>query len=61
MEESVYVDLKIEVDPSLPTSRAHQVADEVERKLAEAFPEVVDVVVHVEPAHAAAVAAGTHR
>jgi cation diffusion facilitator family transporter len=54
MEESVYVDLKIEVDPSLPTARAHQVADEVERKLAEAFPQVVDVVVHVEPAHAPA-------
>jgi cation diffusion facilitator family transporter len=50
MEESVYVDLKIEVDPSLPTSRAHAVADEVERKLSAAFPQVVDVVVHVEPA-----------
>lgn len=49
MEESVYVDLKIEVDPGLPTSRAHALADEVERKLAEAFPQVVDVVVHVEP------------
>jgi cation diffusion facilitator family transporter len=49
MEESVYVDLKIEVDPSLPTLRAHDVADEVERRLAEAFPQVVDVVVHVEP------------
>jgi cation diffusion facilitator family transporter len=49
MEESVYVDLKIEVDPSLPTARAHELAHEVENKLTAAFPQVVDVVVHVEP------------
>jgi cation diffusion facilitator family transporter len=50
MEDSVYVDLKIEVDPAMPTARAHEVADEVERRIAAAFPQVVDVVVHVEPA-----------
>ena len=50
MEESVYVDLKIEVDPTLPTARAHELAHEVERRLTSAFPQVVDVVVHVEPA-----------
>lgn len=50
MEESVYVDLKIEVDPALPTVSAHDLAHEVERKLTTAFPQVVDVVVHVEPA-----------
>lgn len=50
MEESVYVDLKIEVDPDLTTAMAHQVADEVEKKLTDAFPQIVDVVVHVEPA-----------
>ncbi len=50
MEESVYVDLKIEVDPQLSTARAHEVADEVEQRLHAAFPQVVDVVVHVEPA-----------
>jgi cation diffusion facilitator family transporter len=50
MEESVYVDLKIEVDPQLSTARAHAVADEVEERLHAAFPQVVDVVVHVEPA-----------
>jgi cation diffusion facilitator family transporter len=49
MEESVYVDLKIEVDPALPTARAHDVADQVERALAQAYPQVVDVIVHVEP------------
>ncbi len=49
MEGSVYVDLKIEVDPQLTTERAHALAHEVERVLTSAFPEVVDVVVHVEP------------
>ncbi|NVJ07809.1 cation transporter [Myxococcus sp. AM001] len=49
MEESVYVDLKIEVDPQLTTAQAHEVADRVERMLQAAYPQVVDVVVHVEP------------
>ncbi len=49
MEGSVYVDLKIEVAAQLPTARAHEVADEVERRIAAEFPEVIDVVVHVEP------------
>lgn len=49
MEGSVYVDLKIEVDPALPTAGAHQLADEVERALMAELPQVVDVVVHVEP------------
>lgn len=52
MEESVYVDLKIEVDPLLTTAGAHEVADLVEERLHAAFPQVVDVVVHVEPARA---------
>nr|WP_211194509.1 cation diffusion facilitator family transporter [Pyxidicoccus fallax] len=50
MEESVYVDLKIEVDPNLSTAQAHEVADRVERTLQDTYPQVVDVVVHVEPA-----------
>jgi cation diffusion facilitator family transporter len=54
MEDSVYVDLKIEVDPQLSTAQAHKVADEVEQKLHASYPQVVDVVVHVEPAHALA-------
>jgi cation diffusion facilitator family transporter len=50
MEGTVYVDLKIEVEPQLTTARAHELADEVEARLQAEFPEVVDVVVHVEPA-----------
>ncbi|MEW6434548.1 MAG: cation diffusion facilitator family transporter [Myxococcota bacterium] len=49
MEGSVYVDLKIDVDPGLSVEDAHHVSDEVEKALTRAFPEVVDVVVHVEP------------
>jgi len=52
MEGTVYVDLKIEVEPRMSTARAHDLADAVEAKLQAAFPEVVDVVVHVEPARA---------
>ncbi len=55
MEGTVYVDLKIEVDPQMSTAHAHELADAVEARLQAEFPEVVDVVVHVEPArsHAA--------
>jgi cation diffusion facilitator family transporter len=52
MEDSVYVDLKIEVAPNLTTAQAHEVADQVEQALHASFPQVVDVVVHVEPAKA---------
>ncbi len=49
LEESVYVDLIIEVDPGLPTAEAHRLADRVEESICAAFPQVTDVVVHVEP------------
>jgi cation diffusion facilitator family transporter len=52
IEDSVYVDLKIEVNPQLTAAQAHEVADQVEHKLHGSFPQVVDVVVHVEPAQA---------
>ncbi|MGZ3458749.1 MAG: cation diffusion facilitator family transporter [Archangium sp.] len=50
MEGTVYVDLKIEVDPQLTTAQAHDLADAVEARLQAELPVVVDVVVHVEPA-----------
>lgn len=49
MEGSVYVDLKIHVDPQLSIERAHAASDAVEQAISQAFPEVIDVVVHVEP------------
>ncbi len=42
------VDVVVTVDPALPTSASHRIADEVERVLAERF-EARDVTVHVEP------------
>src|SRR5262245_3948476 len=42
------VDVVVTVDPLLPTSAAHQIADDVERVLAERFG-THDVTVHVEP------------
>ncbi len=54
MEESIWVDLTIDVNPKMTTAQAHELADEVERRLMAAWPRVVDVVVHVEPAQSAA-------
>lgn len=45
----VLVDLHCQVDPSLSVPEAHDIAESVERAVAEAFPEVVDVIVHHEP------------
>jgi len=46
---AVYVDLIAFVDGSRPLREAHDVADRVEAAVQAAFPEVVDVVVHLEP------------
>ncbi|HET8644542.1 MAG TPA: cation diffusion facilitator family transporter [Vicinamibacteria bacterium] len=47
---AVYVDLVIHVDGNMSLLQAHAVADQVEAALMRAHPEIVDVVVHVEPA-----------
>ncbi len=49
LEGSVYVDLTIDVDPQLTVQKAHDAADQVERLITTTFPEVVEVLVHVEP------------
>jgi cation diffusion facilitator family transporter len=56
MEESIWVDLTIQVDPSMTTAEAHAVAHEVEDRLKTNWPRVVDVVVHIEPAGASSAA-----
>lgn len=48
-EGEVYMDLHILVDPNMTIERAHRVAGEVEAALNKKFPQVVDIVVHVEP------------
>ncbi len=47
--EAVYVDLVAFVDGSRPLREAHEVSDRIEAAVQTAFPEVVDVVVHLEP------------
>ena len=46
---AVYVDLVVHVDGTMSLAAAHAVADRVEAALMRAHPEIVDVVVHVEP------------
>ena len=47
---AAYVDLIVHLDGELTLREAHQVADRIEAALASALPQIVDVVVHVEPA-----------
>jgi cation diffusion facilitator family transporter len=47
---AVYVDLVVHVDGDLSLHAAHDVADRIEGVLQQAHPEIVDVVVHLEPA-----------
>ena len=48
--DSVFVDLHCLVHPEMPVGEAHGIAHKVEEEIMRKFPEVVDVVVHVEPA-----------
>ena len=48
--DAVYVDLIAHVDGSLSLQAAHDVADRIEAALQKAHPQIVDVVVHLEPA-----------
>jgi cation diffusion facilitator family transporter len=47
--DAIYVDLHIKVNPAMDADQAHGVASEVERRIADKLPGVVDTVVHVEP------------
>ncbi len=48
-EDDVHLDLRVRVDPAMATEQAHAIASEVERRLKEHIPGVVDAVVRVEP------------
>ena len=45
----VYVDMHVQVAPDMTVEEGHAVAEEVERAICRRFPEVVDVIVHLEP------------
>lgn len=48
-EAEVYVDLHIQVDPQFTVAQGHEIAEAVERTLAEQYAQVVDVIAHLEP------------
>jgi len=47
--DEIFADIHITVEAALPVSRAHDISEEVERRLKEAVPGLVEVVVHIEP------------
>jgi cation diffusion facilitator family transporter len=47
--DAVYVDLTVHLDAAMSLRQAHDVADRIEAELEKAHPEIVDVVVHLEP------------
>ncbi len=47
--DAVYVDLTVHLDGQMSLRQAHDVADRIEAELERAHPEIVDVVVHIEP------------
>jgi cation diffusion facilitator family transporter len=47
--DAVYVDLTVHLDGGMSLNQAHDVADRIEAELQKAHPEIVDVVVHLEP------------
>jgi len=46
---SIYVDLHVLVDPEMSVRRGHDISEEVVRVLIETGPDILDVVVHLEP------------
>src|SRR5512139_1154963 len=48
-EDDVHLDLHVKVDPAMATEQAHAIASEVERRVQDQIPGVVDAVVHIEP------------
>jgi cation diffusion facilitator family transporter len=49
--DTVFVDLHLWVDSSTPLGQAHALSHVVKDRLMQRFPEVVDVVIHIEPPH----------
>ncbi len=47
--DAVYVDLTVHLDGAMSLHQAHEVADRIEAVLERGYPEIVDVVVHLEP------------
>jgi cation diffusion facilitator family transporter len=49
ISSSIQIDMHIVVDGSISVREGHEIADKVENSIISGLPEVVDVVVHVDP------------
>jgi divalent metal cation (Fe/Co/Zn/Cd) transporter len=49
--DSIFVDLHVKVDPGMSTSQGHAIASEVERRVCTQDSNIVDAIVHLEPAY----------
>lgn len=49
MDDGLYVTLHVQVDPSLPLEKAHEIAETVEKSIENTVPQVRRVTVHIEP------------
>lgn len=45
----IFVDLHVLVNPSMTVGEAHRISDIVEEEIKKKLPEIIDVVVHIEP------------
>jgi divalent metal cation (Fe/Co/Zn/Cd) transporter len=43
------VDLKLDMDPAMTVKRSHAIATEVKKRIFERFPNVGDVMIHINP------------
>jgi cation diffusion facilitator family transporter len=50
LEQQVYLDLHVLIAPGTPIEEGHAIAHRVESELRERYAQIVDVIVHVEPA-----------
>jgi len=48
-DSEVYVDLHVQVDPSMTVAEGHAVVERVEHAVAAGFESVIDVIAHLEP------------
>jgi cation diffusion facilitator family transporter len=49
LENEIYLDLHILVDPEMTVRSSHYLVDEVEKVISERYPEVQDILIYVEP------------
>lgn len=45
----VYVDMHVQVAPTITVAQGHAIAERVEHAIVESYPEVVDAIAHLEP------------